>query len=350
MPIQSFGRQVSSAASGSSSGSNTSMWVKIPNANQKYVMPFEGEAGVVRFRMYSPDNLSTPDFSVQVLDSSNVTLLSGSGAGVDDASQNDYSELILALSSAYAKVLVESTSAQNFIHIERISDSIAGTPIVVQTHTSSKTVSISQTSTVILLGGGGGGANGGSAQSASSGGGGGSGYLKTFVVEPGSYPLVIGAQGNANTDGGSSTFAGQTAEGGLKGTYTNGTNRGGNGGSGGGGGADYRRTAAGGTGGSNGSSGGSTGGSGSGVPWPSTSSSFPFYIDAGVGGRAPTSYNTPATIHAGVYGGGAGGANYGYNGVSPASDGYGGGGGGGGAGRSGAAGKAGALFVAVGLV
>jgi len=79
----------------------------------------------------------------------------------------------------------------------------------------------------------GGGAGGGSGSGRNGGGGGGRILTGTDSLAAGAYPVVIGAGGATDTNGGDSTFNGHTALGGGRGA--NASNSAGNGGSGGGG-------------------------------------------------------------------------------------------------------------------
>lgn len=179
---------------------------------------------------------------------------------------------------------------------------------------------------VFLVGGGGGG------RSASSSGGGGGGYTHTerkMEIKPGSYPVVIGAGGAADSDGNPSTFNGLSANGGGA-AYKSDASYGGNGGSGGGlwgnGGSD----------GGNGSSRYDRGGKGQGTTTREFGESTGD-LYAGGGGGSSTSSQT--------YPGGAGGGGNGGGNITAGTPNTGGGGGAGNLGVKAAGGGSGIVII-----
>ena len=171
------------------------------------------------------------------------------------------------------------------------------------------------------------------------GGGGGGGYTvnTTLTLAAGSYPIVIGNGGNANTDGEDTSAFSITANGGKKGGSSNTVSgiAGGAGGSGGGGGASSNGNTPG-TGGSDGANGASgqtyrgPGGTGQGLSTRAYGeASNTLYAGGGGGGG---SRNTAGSSSNGASGGNGGGANGGNvaNKGSDAAVNTGGGGGGGG--------------------
>ena len=144
---------------------------------------------------------------------------------------------------------------------------------------------------VFLVGGGGGG------RSASNGGGGGGGYTHTerkMEIKPGSYPVVIGAGGAADSDGNPSNFNGLSANGGGA-AYKSDASYGGSGGSGG------RLRGKGGSDGGNGESAYGRGGSGQGTTTREFGESSGELYAGGGGGSSSS-----AQTYAGGAGGGSG--------------------------------------------
>ena len=179
---------------------------------------------------------------------------------------------------------------------------------------------------VFLVGGGGGG------RSASSSGGGGGGYTHTerkMEIKPGSYPVVIGAGGDADSDGNPSTFNGLSANGGGA-AYKSDSSYGGNGGSGGGlwgnGGSD----------GGNGASRYDRGGIGQGTTTREFGESTGDLYAGGGGGSSTSSTKFPG----GAGGGGNGGAE-----ITPGTPNTGGGGGAGNLGVPAAGGGSGIVII-----
>ena len=163
------------------------------------------------------------------------------------------------------------------------------------------TVDGTATIDALLVGGGAGGGNTGNES-----GGGGGGYTTTapsIAIASGvQYPIVVGAGGNAGTDGGASAAFGATAHGG----YSTTSLYGGYGGSGGG--AGHNTTGVAGDGGSNGGNGGNSASGGGGVGQGTTTREFgeasgTLYSGGGGGGGS-------ADTGTGGAGGGGNGANY----------------------------------------
>lgn len=244
----------------------------------------------------------------------------------DSGSATNYTEGVITLSADASGVLIATTATVN-VGIEKVADAVnSGATMVLNTYTTSQSITIDNSFFAALAIGGGG--NGGTGWTG--GGGGGSGYLaSTYSIAPGTYPLIVGGGG-----GGTTTFAGMTAAGGNNASGGNG----GNGGSGGGG-SQYSNGGVGGTGGSNGSAGqaaSAVAGTGSGITKPG------WLTITSVGGTS----SEAGGFGGGFYGGGGGaGGRYGGTGGSAAA-GTGGGGGGGGQGDSApGAGGAGALYI-----
>ena len=175
---------------------------------------------------------------------------------------------------------------------------------------------------VLILGGGGGGGTG---VGALNGGGGSASFasIGEYTLTPASVAVVVGAGGAVAGDGGTTTFDGVSALGGIGAT----SNVGGAGGSGGGGGTTSSPAVA--PGGANGNpgnpagGGGGAGGAGSGTTW--ASGVYVHGVSAGAGGAGGTRtlYLVQGGGGGGIYGGGGGG-----NGYSGTNSGGGGGGGG----------------------
>lgn len=202
-----------------------------------------------------------------------------------------------------------------------------------QIYESSATVAVNSDNTPYLIIGGGGGGASPVFQSWTGCRGGGSGYISVGSVNSGSYPLVVGVGGSGSSglnsdtgsDGGTTTFAGDSATGGERGIGTGG----GSGGSGGGGG--------GGAGGFNGSN-GVNGGTGSGYQVPLPFSLFADLEPVATPTRTSTNQKNPG-LGGGFYAGGSGqhgSNNYGFGAYTPIDGTAGTRGGGGGAGGGGA--------------
>lgn len=182
---------------------------------------------------------------------------------------------------------------------------------------------------VFLVGGGGGGGNANGVSGGIGGGGGGyAGTWSSITISAGtSYPVVIGAGGTAQTNGGSTSFNATYSKSGGIGGVQNDT-YGKNGGSGGGAGSYTTSAGAGGSNGANGSASGTlTGGVGQGTTTYEFGDSSLTLYGGGGGGGAGANGGAGA---GGAGGGAAGGATY--NGGNSASANT--GGGGGGAGRA----------------
>lgn len=322
-------------------------WYSIAASATIYQADFTGATGIYRVRAYSSTLTSTPTATVNFINSSGNVFATVTTADIDTGSTANYSEYVVAISSAIAKISISSTLA-GWVSFERISSANVPSAIVVNTFSTSQTVTTLAGRAALIGGGGGGAINGNSGAS-----GGSSGYLQLFPVSAGSYALVIGSGGIAgNTsvrDGGNgsaSTFNGYTANGGLGGINPGGGTSGApgvNGGSGSGAGTNSGTAGAGGSNGSNGLNGsnGAVGGTGSGV-------TMPWWKPAGNGGSAGNGPGGAGGLYGG--GGGAGSSTSGTGGTAAANT-----GGGGGAGanfgdsNTGGAGGSGVLFIGVGL-
>lgn len=165
---------------------------------------------------------------------------------------------------------------------------------------------------IFLVGGGGGGYNKSSGTDRRGGGGGG-GYTAThtgiYAANGTTYPIVVGAGGAVNCQGGTTSAFGKSVSGGYPGTQHTNTKNGGNGGSGGGAGADYRASSA-----YSGTAGASDGNSAERLILNQTGSE---YKDGGTGQGSTTRAFGTGALYAG---GGGGGGQY------PSSGGAGGGG------------------------
>lgn len=185
---------------------------------------------------------------------------------------------------------------------------------------------------VFLVGGGGGG------RSSSNVGGGGGGYTHTTLkmeINPGIYPITIGAGGAANANGSPSTFNNLSANGGSTGREIGDSGYGGNGGSGGGlagnGGSD----------GGNGASAYGRGGSGQGTTTREFGESSGDLYAGGGGGSSTSSYQT----FTGGAGGGGNGGGGSVGGITAGTPNTGGGGGAGNVGYVAAAGGSGIVII-----
>lgn len=183
-----------------------------------------------------------------------------------------------------------------------------------------------------LVGGGGGGANS-SIETTNYACGGGGGYCKLIrripVIPGTSYPLIVGAGGEAATDGGTTTAFGYSAPGGKAGTLS----KGGDGGSGGGGGVSrVESPTKGGEWGKNGELGARSGGTGGGSIDYTPLNPYDGILygsGGGGGGGNGDSADYRGGSGGGLYGGLGGIANQ-DNQVAPGDGGIGSGGGGGG--------------------
>lgn len=310
--------------------------VRIPLATTNYLLSAQAlsGAGIYRIRGY---NAGTAYTSLAVLTWQQINgsfANVGSPFGTQDTDSGNtygvYSEMILNVTNQVGWQ-VQSNVADTIMVIQKLSFTEAADFFsVVQTVTTSGTISLAQSASCILLGGGGGGAGGVSYPTG--GGGGGAGYQANFSLAAGTYTLVLGAGGASNSPGGQSSIGGFTANGGNNG----GGFGGGAGGSGGG---------SGGRGGGNGGGGGANGGNGAnnsdnnGGPGSGSGVGLTGKMGLTAGGGGGGGYYGGA---GGLYGGG-GGAQAGVGGSAGAGA-YAAGGGGGGGGQAGGTGGPGVFY------
>jgi hypothetical protein len=255
-------------------------------------------------------------------DESESTIYETTLVGLNSNNTLEPAERFFFLPTAASRIQIGSTLQNIYFSLEKITTELETSETFTLTYyTTSQDVTLDGTEVGFILLGAGGGSFPQGWGGANGSGGGGSGYA-VVNLEPvaGTYPLVIGA-GGISSNGGASTFAGLTANGGVAGVQGG---QGGSGGSGGGTGA-----AQGGYGGTNGENGGgSNPGIGSGV-------SLPYW--------SPGMARVTQNLAGGFYTGGGGG-NFGTGGQT-ALEGTGGGAGGKNQGGPGHAGGSGVLIV-----
>lgn len=269
-------------------------WFNLPVANTVYKFPISilPSKGIVDFKVYEKSDTAVSIAFITFIDSANVAISSHSTINPNTPSANGYSSITLEIPTGSAYFLMGSDNA---CHVLAKAGKLEPFPPLTPTkYSSSQSITITNTANVALLGGGGAAGSTGSANTVSntSRGGGGSGYLTHASVSPGNYSLTIGAGGQtvlgsntaAGGTGGTTSFAGSNAAGGV-GT---GSSTGGAGGSGGG--SSGTTSTVNNNGGFNGSS---SGGAGSGV-------TTNLFTGAAAGGPWPNGAG-------GSYAGGAGG-------------------------------------------
>jgi hypothetical protein len=306
--------------------------VRLPLATTNYLLSAQAlpGAGIYRIRGY---NIGTAYTSLAVLTWQQVNgsfANVGSAFGTQDTDSGNtygvYSEMILNVTNQVGWQ-VQSNVADTLMVIQKLSFSEAASFFsILQTVTTSQTVTLTQSAACALIGGGGGGAGGNIWPS--SGGGAGSGFLNKFNIAAGTYALVIGAGGTGGPAGGSGATGGTSSFG----TFTA---LGGNGAGGFGG-------ASGGSGGGSGTRGGTGSPGGGGTNGGSGGNNSTANGAAGSGsGVTLTGYlGLTAGASQGLYGGGNGGTQG--SGNSGNATGPGGGGGGGAANGAGSVGGNGA--------
>lgn len=233
------------------------VWYLISTTGTDLMLPASLNSGLYRLRAYATALNSTPTVSYKLYDSADALVSTTNSVDTDSGSSVNYSEAIVSVPGAGHSMLINTNTA-GYITIQKVMTNGAVGVLSLTTYTTSQSITITGTAKCALFGAGGGAPQGG--------GGAGSGYLTKFTLGAGTYSLVVGAGGSPGSNGGQSTFAGYTANGGLAPSGANG----GAGGSGGGG-ANYgsSTTFAGGKNGANGASSGyGTGGTGSGVARP----------------------------------------------------------------------------------
>jgi hypothetical protein len=311
---------------GGSSSSNAEYreLIDVSVTNSPVLLKKTTAAGVYKFIAY-PKTPASFSATVKFVNSSDEIFSTQSFQDYDSGSNVNYIELLVRTTQQASIIFIEST-ATCFVFVEKIEEPVQSSPLTILAYNSTQTVTVESAGSYILLGGGGGGGNAtfnNEYASYNFNGAGGSGYMQKGTISPGSYALVIGQGGAAQTNGSASTFNGVTAAGGI-GTSTK------SGGAGGSGGASF---------GYSNNSGGINGGSGSnggqGVPGVGSGVQLPWW-------KTPP---TAASQGGGFYGGGGCGS----GGSSNASPNTGGGGGGTRDVGNGGSGGSGVLLIAVGV-
>lgn len=302
----------------SSANANSPRWYEVNSTTARskdttFAAGLYTATAIVKSQTASPvvDNIIISFYNSSNQEITAQTLVeSDTGSTIDSFTKT----FLLVEEASYLKIV--SPNQDIFFSIQQLSEGYESQEsVTLNYYTTSQDVTTSSNDIGWILLGAGGGSYQQGWGGANGSGGGGSGYA---VVElsptDGTYPLVVGT-GAAASDGGASTFAGFTANGGTVGA------QGGNGGPGGSGGG--RGAGTGSYGGANGESGGgdANGGAGSGLSLPewapamartNQSSGGLFYCGGGGG-----NFGTGGQDGQG-YGGGAGGKNSGGSGRSGA--------------------------------
>lgn len=313
----------STSSEGSSSSTSGITWYQI-NSTSMRTSGTTFASGLYRVTATKKEQTASPltgDIRVIFKNSGGTEIADLILLETDSGNTLERFELTFFLDESASSMEVYSPNQDIYFSIERLADQYQTSETFVLTYyDTAQNVTITEADSGWILIGAGGGSYAQGWGGANGSGGGGSGYV---VIEnsptPGTYALTVGA-GAANSNGGASTFAGQTANGGIVG---------GQGGAGGAGGSG------GGTGAAQGASGGINGNGGGGT-------------QAGAGSGQALPLWAPAQIVAttsqgGYFYGGGGGGNFGTGGQD--GRGYGGGAGGKNSGGSGRSGAGGALVV-----
>jgi hypothetical protein len=275
-------------------------WYNIQDnlAAYTYSIPGLGSYDFIRVRGYAKTGTTVPLITVSVL-SGTGTISTFTTVGPATSGVN-YSEGTEAITSNATRLVLTCPAQVAFVSIEYIKLFASPTvnPLI---YTTSGPVTFPSSAQVVLLGGG---AAGAGVTTTGAGGGGGSGYITSGAISAGDYNLIVGAGGQASSgrgaNGGQTTFAGLTANGGLGGfsTVQNSSGAGGAGGSGGGAGTNSGNGAAGGTAGTSGANSANfSGGVGSTI--------VPTLFVSGSAGAGATA--SVASTGGGSYAGGGGG-------------------------------------------
>ena len=309
-------------ASGGGGGSSAT-WYEIDSTSMR-TTGTTFASGLYRVTATKKDQTGSPltnDIIVIFKDSGGTEIISVTPVEVDSGNTRDRFEFTFFLDSEAASMEVYSPNQDIYFSIEQLAGEYQTSESFVLTYyATAQDVTITAADTGWILIGAGGGSYPQGWGGANGSGGGGSGYV---IIEtsptPGTYALTVGAGASAS-NGGASTFAGQTANGGIAGV------QGGDGGAGGsGGGSGAGQGASGGIDGNGG--GGSRAGAGSGQ-------SLPLWAPAQI---------VATTNQGGYFYGGGGGGTFGTGGQN--GRGYGGGAGGKNSGGAGNSGGSGALVV-----
>ena len=266
-------------------------WYDLPVGQTSYRFPVSTlpSRGIIELKAYEKSDTFVTFTNVSFLNSASAIISTHQLLNLDTTSTRGHSSVVLQVPSNAVYFLIGATDPSyvlaRAVKLEPIS------PLTPIRYTTSQNITITNTANVALLGGGGAGGTSVTNTSTSRGGGG-SGYLTHATVSPGNYSLTIGAGATTATSGmgpgGTTSFAGSNAAGGLSANTSDGAN-------GGSGGGDCANTSNVNTnGGFNGGNAGTSGGLGSGV----TANLFtPGAGGAWAGGAG------------GVYGGGGGATN-----------------------------------------
>jgi hypothetical protein len=264
------------------------VWYRIPPSETAiaFYSPELKNKTFAKFTGYGNNLAVTPLIAATFLNSSSQVISTVTLQNFDTGSSANPSQALIEIPTQAEIISFNSTTYTVFVLAEYIKIIEPPTTSVTK-YTSSQTITFNSPATVTLLGGGGGGGavTGNNNQVRA---GGGSGYITTGTVGAGTHTLAIGAGGGSQANGGSTTFAGLSAAGGINGASTSA-------GGSGGGAAGTTNTTPGRAGGTNGSNAPVAGGIGSGVQAT--------LFRAGAGGSG--GFNGPGGA-GGVYAGGGG--------------------------------------------